>query len=70
MSGAMLDPRQVAHALGGEVAGRDTILAPGPGHSPRDRSLAVKIDPSAPHGFLVHSFAGDDWRECRDHVRS
>jgi len=66
----MLDPRQVAHALGGEVAGRDTVLAPGPGHRPRDRSLAVKIDPSAPQGFLVHSFAGNDWRECRDHVRS
>src|SRR5262245_58081680 len=34
----MLDARQVAHALGGEVAGRDTVLAPGPGHRPRDRS--------------------------------
>lgn len=58
-----------AAALGGHVSGRDTILCPGPGHSPKDRSLSVKLDPSAPDGFLVHSHAGDDWRDCRDHVR-
>jgi putative DNA primase/helicase len=22
------------------------------------------------HGFLVHSFANDDWRVCRDHVKA
>jgi hypothetical protein len=27
------------------------------------------FDPLAPDGFLTHSFAGDDWRQCRDHVR-
>ena len=32
--------------------------APGPGHSAKDRSLSVKT--SAPHGFVVHSFA-DRW---------
>jgi putative DNA primase/helicase len=66
----IFDLRAVAHALGGQVAGRDTVLAPGPGHSVRDRSLAVRLDPTAPDGFLVHSHAGDDWRACRDHVRS
>jgi putative DNA primase/helicase len=58
-----------AAALGGHVSGRDTILCPGPGHSAKDRSLSVKLAPSAPDGFLVHSHAGDDFRECRDHVR-
>jgi putative DNA primase/helicase len=59
----------VAFALGGEVSGRDTILCPGPGHTLKDRSLSVKLDPTAPDGFLTYSHADDDWRECRDHVR-
>jgi putative DNA primase/helicase len=63
------DPRAVAHALGGEVAGPNTILCPGPKHSARDRSLAVRLDPAAPDGFLAYSHSGDDWRACRDHVR-
>ena len=50
--------------------GPNTVLAPGPQHSKNDRSLALKIDPRAPDGFLVFSHAGDDWRECRDHVRA
>lgn len=62
-----LDPRAVAHALGGNVSGC-RVIAPGPGHSRLDRSLAIKIEPNAPDGFVCHSFAGDDWRECRDHV--
>jgi hypothetical protein len=32
--------------------------------------LAVRFDPSAPDGFCVHSYANDDWRACRDHVRA
>jgi putative DNA primase/helicase len=62
-----MDLRQIAQALGGNVTGRQ-VLAPGPGHSPRDRSLAVRISNDAPDGFIVHSFANDDWRECRAHV--
>jgi putative DNA primase/helicase len=66
----MIDARAMANALGGDVAGRDTVLAPGPGHSRKDRSLAIKLDASAPDGFLIYSHAGDDWKICRDHVRS
>jgi putative DNA primase/helicase len=66
----MLDVRSIAAALDGEVVGPDRVLAPGPGHSPRDRSMSVVVDPTAPDGFLVHSFAGDDWRVCRDHIRN
>jgi putative DNA primase/helicase len=66
----MLDPRTIASALDGQTAGRDTVLAPGPGHSRSDRSLAVRLDATAPDGFLIYSHAGDDWRECRDYVRA
>jgi putative DNA primase/helicase len=64
----MLDPRAVARALGGSVTGRH-VIAPGPGHTRADRSLSIEIDPTAPDGFRCNSFAGDDWRECRDYVR-
>src|SRR4051794_35441612 len=61
--------RGIADVLGGEVnSGR--ALAPGPGHSHRDRSLSVWLDPGAPHGIRVHSFANDDWRVCLDYVLS
>jgi putative DNA primase/helicase len=64
----MMDLRSIAHALGGEVSGRQ-VLAPGPGHSRLDRSLSIKIDPNAPGGLLVNSFAGDDPITCKDYVR-
>ncbi len=61
----MIDLRTLQRALGGEISGRQ-LLCPGPGHGPKDRSLAVR-----PGGddFVVHSHAGDDWRDCRDYVR-
>jgi putative DNA primase/helicase len=61
--------RAIAAALGGVVSGRQ-VIAPGPGHSPSDRSLAVCISADAPDGFVVYSHAGDDWRACRDYVRT
>src|ERR1700691_3117286 len=65
----MLDPNAIALALGGHARGRN-VLAPGPGHSRADRSLSIKIDPSARDGFIVHSFAGDSPSRCREHVRT
>jgi putative DNA primase/helicase len=59
--------REIAHALGGDVAGGQ-VLAPGPGHGPRDRSLSIKLSTTSPDSFIAHSFAGDDWQQCRDHV--
>ena len=64
-----MDARSLAVALNGDVVGPDRVLAPGPGHNPRDRSLSIRLDPGAPEGFVCHSFSSDDWRECRDHVR-
>jgi hypothetical protein len=60
--------RSLARTLGGDVAGRDTITCPGPGHSKRDRSLSVTFN-GADESFVVHSHSGDDWDSCRDHVR-
>lgn len=56
-----------ARLLGGEVCNGE-ILCPGPGHSARDRSLSVRPDGAARGGCWIHSFAGDDYRSCRDHV--
>lgn len=65
-----MNVQAVARAVHGEVTGRDSVLCPGPAHSPRDRSLSIKLDVNAPDGFVVYSHAGDDPIECRDHVRA
>jgi Toprim domain len=61
----MMDLLSIARALGGRICGRNRVLCPGPGHNRCDRSLSVTL-----HGdeLVVHSFAGDDWRECKDYV--
>ena len=64
----MMTLESIARALGGEVSGCQ-VLAPGPGHSPKDRSLSIKLSRDAPEGFIVHSFCGDDPIVCRDYVR-
>jgi putative DNA primase/helicase len=62
------DLRSAAAALGGDVYKRNSILCPGPGHSRRDRSLEVTFN--ADGSFVVRSYAGDDFRDCRDHVKA
>ncbi len=59
--------REIARKLGGEAVGGQ-VLCPGPGHSLADRSLSVKPVAGSLDGFVAHSFAGDDWRSCREHV--
>ena len=61
--------RSWARALGGEASGNG-VICPGPGHSARDRSLSVTPSATAPNGFLVNSFAGDDPLICLDYVRA
>lgn len=58
---------EIARALRGTVTGSQ-VLAPGPNHSARDRSLSVRLSEASADGFIVFSHAGDDWRICRDHV--
>jgi hypothetical protein len=62
-----VDLRRLASVLGGEVLGQG-ILCPGPGHSPHDRSLSVLFKPDG--SVVVNSFAGQEWKECLDHVLS
>ena len=59
----MASLKSLAHALDGDVV-KNCVLAPGPGHSKTDRSMQVSIDPTVPSGVRVHSWAGDDWRDC------
>jgi hypothetical protein len=65
-----LDIRAMARLHEGEAVSGRQLLCPGPGHSKRDRSLSVWLTSDASEGFLCHSFTGDDWRLCRDHVRN
>jgi len=53
----MLDLRAIAHALGGQVSGRE-VLCPTPGHSSRNRGTAIRLAPGAPDGLLVATFNG------------
>ena len=62
----MLDLRTLQRALGGVIT-NGQLLCAGPGHDPRDRSLAVRL--SSDGDFIVYSHSGDDWRACRDYVR-
>lgn len=62
-----LSLRGIARALGGKVVG-STVRCPGPGHSRFDDSLVVFLADND-DGFNIHSHAGDDFRECKDHVR-
>jgi hypothetical protein len=62
-----IDIKTAARLLGGEARG-NKIICPGPGHSKRDRSLSVTFLPDG--SFLTNSFAGDDFRDCRDHVKT
>jgi len=63
----VIDLRSLQSALGGEISGGQ-LLCPGPGHSRRDRSLAVRPSPDG-DDFVVHSHCGDDWTLCKDYVR-
>jgi putative DNA primase/helicase len=63
----MKDLRAIAAALDGDVCGNN-VLSPGPGHSAEDRSLCTTVADGGK--IIVHSFAGDDWLECRRYVES
>ncbi len=57
--------REIVRHFRGDWHGTYGLMA-GPGHRPHDRSLKVW---DAPDGSVrVHSFAGDDWRACREHL--
>jgi hypothetical protein len=57
----------IAKRMNGEIRGNQ-VACPGPGHSPKDRSLCIKVEPTAPAGFVVYSHAQDDNLKCKDFV--
>lgn len=61
----MMSLNHIAKALGGVVTSGQ-VMAPGPGHRPHDRSMAVKIGESG--NLIVHSHAGDDAMTCKAYV--
>ncbi|NKR04594.1 hypothetical protein GUJ75_25440, partial len=64
----MLSLDGIARALGGEVRG-NKVRAPGPGHSPADRSLTVWLTDDG-SDITVDSFANDGKLLCKDYARS
>ncbi len=60
--------QQVVRYLGGDWHGHYG-LAPGPGHSKRDRSLSIKPHSSDDGDIILYSHAGEDWRELKDQLR-
>jgi putative DNA primase/helicase len=61
------DLASLARAAGGEWRGNHAVI-PGPGHSPRDRSLSLTI---GERGQIVwHSFAGDSWHSVGPYLQS
>jgi RecA-family ATPase len=64
----MLTLETLRKSLGGKIS-NGQLLCPGPGHSAKDESLSIKLDPGAPDGMLVHSFADDDPIVCKDYIR-
>ena len=61
-----MDIRMAQSTLGGEISG-NSLSCPGPNHGPEDRSLRVTFTAD---DMVVHSFSGDDWKECKDYVRT
>ena len=61
-----MNAREIVNVSGGDWHG-DYGLAPGPGHSKRDRSLKVWDGPDGEPRF--HSFSGEDWRAIKDNLR-
>jgi hypothetical protein len=55
---SVIDPQSLARALGGEASGNE-IRCPGPGHSPSDRGLSVKLDPRASDARLRNQISSE-----------
>jgi hypothetical protein len=60
---------EIIQALGGGNLSVGHVVVPGPGRSATDRSLLIRLSPTAPDGFELESRAGDDIEACRDYVR-
>lgn len=60
--------RPIVDALGGDLYDHGLRAnIPGPGHSPRDRSVSLLLEGDR---VVVHTFGSSDWREVLDFLRS
>ena len=58
----------IAKALGGDRSG-NKVYAPAPGHSAKDRSLCVSIDPRRGLSVaMTYADACEDWRDLKDYL--
>lgn len=57
---------ELVKALGGDWHG-SYGLVPGPGHSPKDRSVCIINGENGE--IIIHSHAGEDWRKIKDALR-
>lgn len=64
-----IDLHAIARHYGGEVSGGQALI-PTIGHSASDRGTAIKADPAAPDGCLVHCFNGGDPLAEKDRLRA
>jgi hypothetical protein len=60
--------KRITRALGGDWYGSYGLI-PGPGHSPKDRSVSIRPHRSDPNDVVIHSFAGDDDLAVKDELR-
>jgi len=59
--------QDIVRRLGGDLYdGGRRALVPGPGHGSEDRSVSLLVSGDR---IVLHSFAGDDWREVARHLR-
>ncbi len=65
----MIDLRAIARHYGGNVSGGQALI-PAIGHSRADRGVAIKPEPDAPDGCLVHCFNGGDPLAEKDRLRA
>jgi hypothetical protein len=63
----MLTLDYIAHRMRGEIVSGQ-VKCPGPGHSPKDRSVSIKLSQTAPGGLVVYSHAQDDNLKVKDWV--
>ena len=65
----MIDLRAIARHYGGTVSGGQALI-PAIGHSKADRGVAIKPEPGAPDGCLIHCFNGGDPLAEKDRLRA
>src|SRR3954464_1589886 len=70
MTAALPSIAKIAELLGGDVQGAEVLFVLALGTVPKIVACRSNLSRRIAKGFVTHSFAGDDWKACRDHVRT